>query len=129
MKRKLGAIDLQEALFLALRQRMPDVPVYDSVPDSGAFPYIVIGDDSIIDDSTKTGSGIEASVLVQVFSRALGFSEAKHIAERVVVVLTTGALVVTGFRVISQALEGMDSFRDGEDRRVVVRFKLKLQEI
>lgn len=129
MSRKIGALDLQEAVYRTLRQRMPSVPVYDSVPDSAAFPYVVIGDDAIIDDSTKTGSGVEASLTVQVFSRALGFSEAKRIAEQVAGAITTGTLAVSGFLVAFQALEGAESFRDGEDRRVVVRFKFKMQEL
>ena len=129
MTRKLGALELQKAVFLALRKGMPAIPVYDSVPDSGAFPYVVIGDDSLLDFSTKTGAGIEAAALVQVFSRALGYSEAKTIAGQVVGALASASLNVTGFRVVSIDLDGMESFRDGEDRRVVVRFKLKLQEI
>jgi hypothetical protein len=129
VSRKIGALELQEAVYRTLRQRMPAVAVYDSVPDSGAFPYVVIGDDTILDDSTKTGAGVEASVTVQIFSRALGFSEAKGIAEQVAGAITAGALAVSGFLVTFQALEGSESFRDGEDRRVVVRFKLKLQEL
>lgn len=128
-RRALGALDLQKAVFMMLRRQMPTAAVYDSVPDSGQFPYVALGDDTLIDWSGKDDAGIDASVTVQVFSRALGFSEAKGLAGDVVLALTSAPLNVSGFRTVTQDLDGTESFRDGEDRRVVVRFKLKLQEL
>ena len=70
-----------------------DAPrVYDAVPpplpsETDAayqrrlrFPYVTIGDDEIIDDSTSCATAYEAAVTVHVWSRAVGRIEAKRIA-------------------------------------------------
>lgn len=62
--------------------------VYDLVPTSPRFPYVVIGDDQIIDDS-HCEAAFEAFATVHVFSRPTGEglkgkTEAKAIADTLV---------------------------------------------
>ena len=128
MRRGLGLLELQAAIYLRLKNAMPDVSTFDAVPEDETFPYIVIGDETATDWSEKIGAGIDASEQVQVFSRADGFAEAKEIAGRVVDALTAGEFEVDGQNLVDLRLEGSETFRDEEDRRVVLRFTIRLQE-
>lgn len=128
MRRGLGLLELQGAIYVQLRRMLPDVSTFDAVPEDEPFPYVVIGDETATDWSEKTGAGLDASEQVQVFSRSDGFAEAKEIAGRVVDALTAGSLKVDGQHVVDLRLEGSETFRDQEDRRVVLRFTIRLQE-
>lgn len=82
---KLYASTELDAL-LARRTDYPTEPaIYDDVtqpPDTAEeskFPYVVIGDDSILDWSTDTASGGDVSAIIHVWSRYDGKGEAKRI--------------------------------------------------
>lgn len=128
LSRGLGLVELQEAVYLRLKQALPDVTIYDAVPDDEVFPYVVLGDETATDWSGKADAGLDVAQLIQVFSRADGFREAKEIGERVAGALTAGTLLVDGQRVLDVALDGTETFRDQEDRRLVLRFRIRLQE-
>jgi hypothetical protein len=71
---------------LAARINAAGMPaIYDDVTqagdsgDSSAFPYIVIGGDSVLDMSTDTSSGGDIGVVVDVWSRYDGKREVKRI--------------------------------------------------
>jgi hypothetical protein len=54
--------------------------IFDRVPDAAAFPYVVIGNDHLIDASAETYAGGEVLSFVHVWSRAVGKLEVKAIA-------------------------------------------------
>jgi hypothetical protein len=71
---------------LAARINAAGMPaIYDDVTQAGdsgdnsAFPYIVIGGDSVLDMSTDTSSGGDIGVVVDVWSRYDGKREVKRI--------------------------------------------------
>jgi hypothetical protein len=71
---------------LAARINAAGMPaIYDDVTQAGdsgdnsAFPYIVIGGDSVLDMSTDTSSGGDLGVVVDVWSRYDGKREVKRI--------------------------------------------------
>src|SRR5690606_6159142 len=82
--------------------------VYDAIPQpepnetEAAYrkrvrmPYITIGDDQIIDDSTTCEKAWEVFVTVHVWSRAVGRIEAKAIGSAIEETLDT-ALTIDGF--------------------------------
>ena len=106
---------LQRAVFAALRSstELADAMggvarVYDSVPPPDPnepeaeyrqrvrMPYLVIGDDEFVDDSTTCERAWEANVTVHIWSRADGRVEAKRIGA-IVRELLDAALTIDGF--------------------------------
>ena len=128
LQRGLFLIDVQKAVYTRLKHFLTDVSVYDAVPDNEKFPYVVIGDESGTDWSEKTGAGLDLTITVQVFSRAHGYREAKEIADRVAQALTKSPLDVEGCNVLDVRYEGHEAIRDQEDRRMALRFSIRLQE-
>ena len=70
--------------------------IYNHVPQGTAFPYIVIGNATVIDDGTKTAFGESHSVLIQIYSRHRGEKEALDIASNVYDLLHEKLLALTG---------------------------------
>jgi len=78
--------------------------VYDAVPESTEPPYVVIGDDQIIDDGDGCSDAWEAYVTVHAWAKPHGRARAKEIGAQICDAL--GApLLVPGFVVISQKFE------------------------
>lgn len=120
---------IQSALFFTLTRALPALTIYDYVPENARFPYLVIGEDDSIDWSDKTNAGLSSEFTLQVFSRSEGFREARGIANDVIKALTTGRLVIDGQRQVTGKFLGCTSFSDGKDRRVVIRYETKVQEV
>lgn len=59
------------------------VRVFDPVPPKPQFPYIVIGDDEMVDNSNSCAGGTEVFARVFIFSRVPGYEEIKRIGGRV----------------------------------------------
>lgn len=57
--------------------------IYDHAPPNAAFPYISLGPDQVIDDSTDCHDDVEVFTTFDIWSRANGRVEAKRIAHAV----------------------------------------------
>ena len=70
------SLELQKSIFNALdgdstlQSLVTDV--YDFVPESTAFPYVKIGEETSIDNGTKTLQGNEHTLVIHTFSRYRG---------------------------------------------------------
>ncbi len=78
MSNSIGSDALQGAIFSALSTALPDVPIYDEVPETADMPYIVIGKDSIDDNGTKLDDIYEISVEISIYSNYKGMKEVKE---------------------------------------------------
>ena len=94
-----GSNDL--VALLATRINAAGMPaIYDDVTQAGdsgndsAFPYIVIGGDSVLDMSTDTSSGGDISVTIDVWSRYDGKRETKRIQAAIYRALHRATLTV-----------------------------------
>lgn len=54
--------------------------IYDAVPDNPTFPYLTCGEGDTTGDDNSCGDASEVNVSIHVWSRAVGFPEAKQIA-------------------------------------------------
>lgn len=120
---------LQQAIYAELTDTPTLVGgrVYDRVPDGADFPYVTIGEDQTLDDGDTCSDSWEVFTDVHVWSRAVGFPEAKALAAGVVPrVLSIDT--VTGFDVISAQVENQRAFResDGLTNHVVISFRFLL---
>ncbi|MEF2550001.1 DUF3168 domain-containing protein [Aurantimonas sp. A2-1-M11] len=85
--------------------------VYDRPPASPVFPYVVIGDEQVIDTSGTCGEAFDVFVDVHVWSRASSSAEAKTIGAQVAGTLAT-ELTIADFRVVIGALETARYLKD-----------------
>lgn len=82
--------------------------VYDRVPQlderqldpSAAFPFVVVGDDDLLDWDTDTEVGQTAECEVSVWSRYSGRTQAKAIQDEIYNVLNRATLNVQGFHFV-----------------------------
>lgn len=90
--------------------------VYDSVPPSATFPYVTLGDGQVLPDKAGCIDGVEVSLQVDVWSRAVGYGEAKQIGAAIVAALDDQSLAVDGFNVTVFELEAVRYLRDPDGR-------------
>ena len=70
--------------------------VFDHVPQSTAYPFIVIGESTIRDWSNVEKQGTEHTITIRIWSRAAGRKESTTIMERIVTLLNSANLSVSG---------------------------------
>src|SRR5262245_31186395 len=70
--------------------------VFDSVPTSNPFPRITIGEGQSLKDYADCYDGTESFLDVHVWSRAVGYPEAKTIADQCRDLLHDAALALDG---------------------------------
>lgn len=57
--------------------------IHDHVPTSPTFPYISIGPEQVVETDFDCVEGFEVFLQIDVWSRAVGFPEAKSVSEEV----------------------------------------------
>ena len=106
--------------------------IYDQPPAPAAlvFPYVVVGEHEVLDDSSECIDGTEVYSTVHIWSRTVGFPETKRIAAEVRRVLgnRTTPLAVGGYDTLESIHEQTLYLRDpdGITRHGVSRFKYLL---
>lgn len=107
MIREYGGLKLQEALYGLLDDQL-ETSVYDYVPKKAGYPYVRLGNESNVDDSTKTHYRTKMKIDIQVFTTNEGYKEAKLIMNEIYKIIsnksnkiTLDSFVVTLDRLIS----------------------------
>lgn len=106
------------------------VSVVDAVPPrAGTGTFILLGPETVSDQSDKSGLGAEHVFQVAVISDAKGFMEAKTAAGQVSaalvgasLTLTTGTLVSLGF--VRAAARRLNT---GDSRRIDLTFRARIE--
>ena len=123
------SLELQKSIFNALdgdstlQSLVTDV--YDFVPESTAFPYVKIGEETSIDNGTKTLQGNEHTLVIHTFSRYRGSKEVKEIMSRIYALLHESSLSVTGASLVNLRFEFSDVIKenDGFTSHEIQRFR------
>ena len=109
---------LQKTIFDALdgdstlQSKVTDV--YDFVPENTAFPYVKLGEDTAIDNGTKTLQGNEHTLVVHTFSRYRGSKEIKDIMSRIYTLLHESSLTVSGASLVNLRFEFSDVLKEND---------------
>lgn len=119
----MSGFALQQAVYAALGNI--GVPVYDHVPRNVAPPYVVIGESTVNDWSTKTEQGSEHLLTVHIWSRGAGMQEARVLADAARSALDGAALSVTGVVLVGIAFQSVQFARqkDGVTLRAALKFR------
>ena len=121
---------LQQTVFNALDQSSTlqnlVTDVYDFVPESTAFPYVKIGEQTMVDNGTKDKKGSDFTIEVHTFSRYRGSVEIKNIMSVVYDILHESSLSVSGASLINMRFEVSDIIKenDGLTTHGVQRFRV-----
>lgn len=134
------AAPLQKAIFQTLRDDAAVVAalngeqrIYDRVPplaapagakSGAAFPYVTIGDDQVVDDSTTCGEAYELFATVHVWSRDVGKAAPKLLAAAIREALDA-PIEIEGFAVVVHEFNDARFFRepDGVTEHGVLTFR------
>lgn len=92
------AFDLQVALVTKLKTvpTAAGARVYDTVPKDAAYPYVVVGPAQVVPTDEDGFDASENYVQIDIWSRAVGFPEAKQIAGALRVSLHDQPLSISG---------------------------------
>ena len=107
----LHSWNLQKAIYSKLNDAtisgasISDVPVYDDVPEGTSAPYINIGEETAINDGTKTVDAVEHTLTIHIWSEYRGRYEIKHIMEQVYQNLHNTAISVSGASLVNTRQE------------------------
>lgn len=122
---------VQKALVAALKGATAAGPrVYDGVPKSATYPYVVIGEEQSVDEGDQCHDLFEVFDDIHVWSQKQGsLVEAKQIAEEVRKTLTDNELSVEGYALIELTFQNGRVLRDpdGSTAHAVMTFRLLLQ--
>lgn len=128
------SLEVQVAIVAALKSAgaLPAVigaRVYDAPPASPTFPYITLGDCQVLPDKADCIDGAELFLQVDVWSRGVGYGEAKTIANAVVVKLDDQPLTVAAHSVIVFEHQSTNYLRDpdGLTRHAAITFRSLVQ--
>ena len=112
------SLELQKSIFNALdgdstlQNLVTDV--YDFVPENTAFPYVKVGEETSIDNGTKTLQGNEHTLVIHSFSRYRGSKEVKEIMSRIYALLHESSLSVTGASLVNLRFEFSDVIKEND---------------
>jgi len=126
---------IQEAVYAALNNSVTlsalISDVYDDVPATAAFPYVVIGESTAIMWDTKSTLGVESTVTVHTWSRYRGRKETKLIQQAIYDILHNQELSITGYNSVYCFLDFEENFldEDGLTRHGVSRYRLVTSEV
>lgn len=109
------SLELQATLVAALKGVSPQISggrIYDEPPNSPTFPYVTLGDCQVLPDKAGCIDGTEVYPVIDVWSRAVGYPEAKGIVKQILAVLDDQALVIAGFTAVIFEVQSVNYLRD-----------------
>jgi hypothetical protein len=123
---------LQVAVVTKLRAHAPLMAlvtgIYDEVPEQVAHPYVSLGSITENVDDAHNQRGLEASVVLHVWSKYRGYKEAADILAALDTALDRQPLTVTGFKDVSIAHQQHTELRDPDPaiRHINVSYRVWL---
>lgn len=125
-----ASLEVQRAVY-AILEPLPGFEVYDHVPQGSSYPYVEIGESTLVNDDTKTEDGEEHTLTLHTWSRAKGRSEVKAIMGDTMTALHRVKLAVPGYSVWPAKIEFAQVFRDadGQTYHGVQRLRVRTQPI
>lgn len=121
----MSALELQSAIFTKLDADLTE-PVYDNVPSGSPYPYVVVGDDTLIESGASDFNGFEATCTIHSWSDYKGRKEIKEIQDSIYNSLNRFKLSISGYNTIDCYQEYSETFLDpdGITRHGVQRFRV-----
>ena len=105
---------------------VPAARVFDHVPQSSDYPYLVVGEMTLRSFDTKDSNGAEIIATIHTWSRYRGMKECEQIMAAVIDALDQQSLAISGHDLVLCRLESSDTVLepDGLTRHGVQRFRI-----
>lgn len=105
--------------------------IFDHVPQSTAYPFVTIGEAIIRDWSNVEHQGTEQTIALRIWSREAGRKQASTIMERIVTLLNSSTLSVSGqaLRSLRFVSSNIILQEDGLTYRGTLTFRVLLSEV
>ena len=99
--------------------------VFDDVPENTNYPFVRIGEETILDNSTKDLQGQEITITIHAYSEYRGKREVKQILGAIYDALHDSDMIVSNANLINFRFEFSDivTESDGITRHGVMRFR------
>jgi Protein of unknown function (DUF3168) len=127
----IASIELQKAVYSSLKTL--SYPVYDALPKNQPMPYLLIGEEILIRDDTKSSKISEHDLTIHAFSKAKGTKEVKEMTAHVIDRLVDTKMSVSGFDAVMQKLLRTVNLKEVNDLGVihhaVIQIKFTLTEV
>ena len=125
------SLELQAALVVRLKNNCGAAAdrVFDRPAANATFPYLTLGEGQVLPDKADCIDGVVCYPVINVWSRAVGYLEAKAVAKAVLDALDDRPLAVEGFAVVVFELHELRYLRDpdGITSRAVITFHALIQ--
>jgi len=110
---------LQQAIFKRLEEDIElnakVTGIFDDVEEGQAFPYVTIGEPTVVPFVTKTTYGEQVAAVLHCWSQYAGKKEAYEILNLMLKAITKAPLHVEGFSLFKSELEQMNVITDIDD--------------
>jgi len=105
---------------------VPAARIFDHVPQTSDYPYLVIGEMTLAEFDSKNSDGAELTVTLHVWSQYRGLKECERIMAAVVDALDSQALSIAGHALVLCRFEFSETMLDpdGLTRHGVQRFRI-----
>ena len=113
----MASSELQSVLYSVLTNALPNMPVYDDVPETADTPYVVIGEDHAINIGGKLEPIYEITASIYVFSTYKGMKEVKELSSQIVEALSEIDTEYSDGFIRYLRLESIEHRKEGEDMR------------
>lgn len=104
-------MDSSEALARGLYAIFTEYPCYEVLPQNAAFPYILLGEESIVRSDTKTFDRKKHVVTIHIFDKGTSSLKSKQVCSYAQSRIEQ-ALQVTGYRIDLLRLALVDSKKE-----------------
>lgn len=126
----------QQIVFDALDGNLTGCTVFDTVPflpegaPDNAFPYCVIGDDTLTAWDTDDTRGATVTITLHFWSRANGMKQVKALMDQAYGLLNRASISQSGYNLVDCLFEfsDADTDPDGKTKHGVQRYRLTIQE-
>jgi hypothetical protein len=127
----IPSIELQRSVNNALKSG--DYKVYDQFQQGVAMPFITIGEETLLDISTKVEEITSHLITVHTWSKSISAKEVKEMNHFVKTSLIDAPLTVDGFVVLFSALDLNQTLKEQDGNSIVyhgiTQIEYRLQEV
>ncbi|NYE07283.1 hypothetical protein F4694_004068 [Bacillus niacini] len=127
----IPSIELQRSVNNALKSG--DYKVYDQFQQGVAMPFITIGEETLLDISTKVEEITSHLITVHTWSKSISAKEVKEMNHFIKTSLIDAPLIVDGFVVLFSALDLNQTLKEQDGNSIVyhgiTQIEYRLQEV
>lgn len=117
---------VQQAVFTRVDATL-SIPAYDRVPQDQSHDFVIIGEDTILADDTKTANGVAVEFEISIWTVDPAFKSLKQYIDQLYAAFHRQDLAITGYTTTQPQFQNSYIFPEPEGQRAVMRFRTTAQ--